>query len=230
MALALLLMLLQAGGDGRDAPTFKARVAEFDARERERAAAVGTEARGQATLAWLRALEAVLRAVPIERTDDPIFATWLNAHEEIVVYSEPSGEWLISEAVVWKLHDEHRGSAAADEIAWLGATNGIPGECEGYVPCYAARVNYLEGEYLRRHRDGRHRAEALAQIEEALKRVLDDLLTRPDRAEYLKVPDDCGDLTASLVPLRRAVSTSVDGAAAPALHQIDRLSAFCTAR
>lgn len=181
----------------------KARVTAFDERERQLAAARGVEARGQAALEWLQALKGLLAAVPIERTDDPIYRTWLDAHDVLVVYSEPADEWLIQDDVVWTLHDEHRNSAAADEIGWIAVTNGLSGECEGHIPCYAYSLNHLEGEYLRRHPNGRHRVEALEQIGAALRSVVDDLLSRQDRSDFLKIPDDCADLSASLVPLRR---------------------------
>src|SRR5688572_25307027 len=162
MLLALFLQL--AAADGRDAATFTARVAVFESRERHLSEARGADPRGQAALAWLQSLTQVLASIPIERTDDPIFSSWLGAHDQLVVYSEPAGEWLVRHEVIWKTHDEHRQSTAADEIAWLGAVTSIPGECEGYVPCYMSGLNYREGEYLRRERSGRHRGEAMAEI------------------------------------------------------------------
>jgi hypothetical protein len=122
------------------------------------------------------------------------------------------------------MHDEHQRSSAADELAWLGATIGIPGECEGYVPCYTFGLNYREGEYLRRRPDGRRRREAFTRIAETITRIISDLLSKPERAEYLNVATDCGDLMASLDPLRDAVRG--DGAAV-ALREIDRLRAYC---
>jgi hypothetical protein len=73
----------------------------------------GVEARGKAALAWLEVLRQVLAAIPIERTDNPIFKVWLDGHDELVVYSEPAGEVRASR-VIWKLHDKHRASAAAE--------------------------------------------------------------------------------------------------------------------
>ena len=223
MLFALLLQLV--ADDARDAATFKARVAAFEALEQRLVEARGTEPRGQAALARLQALAQVLASIPIERTDDPIFPSWLAAHDELVVYSEPAGEWLIRHVVLRQAHAEHQQSTAADEIAWIGARTGIPGECEGYVPCYVFGLNYREGEYLRRERSGRHRGEALAQIAETIQRIIGDLLSRPERADYLNVATDCGDLTASLDALRDAVGT--DRGAAAARREIDRLRAYC---
>ena len=224
----LVLLLLQlATADARGAEVFKARIAAFDARTRESTDARGGEPRGRAALAWLDALRQVLSAIPFERTDNPIFKTWLDGHDELVAYSEPAGEWLVRHEVIWRLHDEHRASAAADDIAWIGATTGIPGECEGYIPCYAFGLNYREGEYLRRHPGGRHVGEALEAIAKTVNVSVDDLLSRPDRNDFLKVPDDCADLLASLTPLREAASAVTHPAASPALIAVDRLRAYC---
>jgi hypothetical protein len=220
-----VLVLQLAAADGRDAATFTARVAALETREHQLVEARGTNQRGQAALAWLQALAQVLAAVPIERADHPIFPSWLAAHDDLVVYSEPSGEWLIRHEVLRRTHDEHRQSSAADEIAWIGARTGIPGECEGYVPCYVFGLNYREGEYLRREKRGRHRGEALTTIVETIQRIIDDLLSRPERADYLNVATDCGDLRASLDPLSAAVGA--DDVAAAARREIDRLRAYC---
>ncbi len=220
----LILLLLQlAAADARGPAVFKARVTAFDARAREL-----TDARVQKRVArrrsrgWKRSRQ-VLAAIPIERTDNPIFKIWLDGHDELVVYSEPAGEWHVRHEVIWKLHDEHRTSAAADEIAWIGAMTGIPGECEGYFPCYAFGLNYREGEYLRRHPEGRHKGDALEKMSKTMNVSVDDLLSRPDRNDFLKVPDDCGDLLASLTPLREAVSAVTVPATSSTLISIDRL-------
>lgn len=222
-----LLVLQLAVSDGRDPATFTARVAIFQARERERDQAATPDRRAQATLDWLQALGQVLAAVPIERTDETVFRDWLGAHEALVVYSEPAGEWLIRNDLVRQLHEEHRDAPAADEIAWLAAINGLPGECEGYIPCYVFILNHLDGEYLRQHPKGRHRDEALRGIAETLMIAVDDLLKRPDSVSYLRIPEDCPDLTASLVPLRRAVAANLDDTAGEPLGLIDRLALHC---
>ena len=183
------------------------------------------EQSANAALEWLRALRAVLQAVPIERRSGPHEA-WLKAHDELIVYSEPAGEWLISNNLIDGVHRQYAASAAADEIAWLAVVNGLPGECEGYVPCYAASLDQLAGEYLRLHPRGAHRAEAFDRINETMRIVVDDLLKRPDRRDYLAVPRDCDDLVNGAVPLRAAV-IGADGAKTQTVALIDRLLAPC---
>jgi hypothetical protein len=185
------------------------------------------ESRARLTLLWLRGIRWLLSAVPFDITqrDEP-YRSWLAAHDEIVVYSEPSGQWLIEPDLIWRAHDEHRRSATADAIAWLAVENRLPGECEGYVPCYGSGLNRLEGEYLRRHPDGAHAAQALEQVHEALTNAL-ELLARPDGIDFLNPATDCGDLRASLVPLRDAIIGAPGGSSSQAVIAADRLLSMC---
>lgn len=227
MLLAFLLLVGQI--EGRDAATFRLRVAELGAREATLKLATTEDSRSVATLDWLRALGSVLQAIPIERATGP-HEEWLKTHDDLIVYSEPAGEWLIRHDLIADLHKRFANRPVADEIAWFSALNGLPGECEGYVPCYASVLNTLYGEYLQRYPRGAHRDQALAGINETLVIVVDDLLKRPgDRADFLSVPQDCGDLLASLRPLRAAVA-GANGAKTETMELIDRLLAYCPAR
>jgi hypothetical protein len=227
MLLSLLLLFGQI--ERRDAAMFLLRAAELEAREATLKRATTEDSRSVATLDWLRALGSVLKAIPIERATGP-YDEWLKTHEDLIVYSEPAGEWLIRHDLISDLHKRFANRPVGDELAWFAATNGLPGECEGYVPCYASILNTLYGEYLQRYPGGAHRAEALAGISETLAIVVDDLLKRPgNRADFLSVPQDCGDLLASLRPLRAAVA-GANGAKTETMGFIDRLIAQCPAR
>lgn len=215
--------------EGRDAATFRLRVAELDAREATLTLATSEDSRSVAALDWLRALRGVLEAIPVERATGP-HEEWLKTHEDLLAYSEPAGEWLIRHDLIADLHKRFANRPAADEIAWFAATNGLPGECEGYVPCYASILNTLDGEYLRQHPRGAHRTQAFERLNETLRIVVDDLLKRPaNRSDFLSVPQDCGDLLASLRPLRAAVA-GANGAQTETMGLIDRLIAHCPAR
>jgi hypothetical protein len=224
--LALLLLVGQI--EGRDAATFRLRVAELDAREMTLKLAASEDSRSVAALDWLRALRSVLKAIPIERATGP-HEEWLKTHADLIVYSEPAGEWLIRHDVIAGLHKRFAKFPLGDELAWFAATNGLPGECEGYVPCYASILNTLYGEYLQRYPRGAHRDQALAAVTETLVIVVDDLLKRPDRADFLSVPQDCGDLLASLRPLGAAVA-GANAARTEAMGLIEHLVALCPAR
>lgn len=225
MWLAVILMLAVASQDSsREAATFTRRAAEFDARAAALEAAPQGEAAAAAALAWLRGLRGVLQAIPFEKPTAEI-ERWLKRHDALIVYSEPAGQWLISPNLLDGVHRQYKASRAADEIAWLAVDNGIPGECEGYIPCYANGLNTLHGEYLRLHPRGTHGKEALDQIDESLRNAL-ELLKEKDHADFLSVPRDCGDLLAGARPLRAAV-VGAGGAKTGTIVLIDRLIALC---
>lgn len=219
----LLVVITVVALDAQD--SFKARVAAFEARAKEMHAAVDAEARGAATLAWLRALRSVIGIDRVGAAEK----RWLTAHEDLVFYNEVGGQWMIQPDAIWRAHERVKGTAAADDIAWLAVTNGLGGECEGYVPCYAYRMDRSEGEYLRRHPRGRHSAEALQGLDDLLTSVLNDLLKRSDKSDFLKVPDDCAELLKSARPLRAAVAGAQHDRKASTLRLIDRLIQMCPA-
>ena len=227
MFVLLLAVTLVVQVPGRDSSTFRRRVAELELAAARKAFATSPDANAnaRATLKWLRALQNVLKAIPIERASGPHEA-WVKANEDLILYSEPAGEWLIRHDLLLVVHADHAKSAVADDIAWLAVENGLPGECEGYIPCYASSLNMLEGEYLRAHPRGAHRQEAFDRIVQSLDISLDDLLKRPDSADFLTVPRDCGDLLAGMRPLRAAIAAA-GGAGTKALALADRAIAIC---
>ena len=104
--------------------------------------------------------------------------------------------------------------------------NGYPGECEGYVPCYANVLNWLDGEYLRRHPKGRHASEAVEQVRYSLDSALKSL-SGPETRDFLNPDSDCGDLRAGLEPLRRAVLNSNGDRRSDAIALLDKLMSAC---
>ena len=184
--------------------------------------------RGQLTLLWLRALRALLQSIPVDAEGQRPYQPWLDANTSLITYSEPSGQWLIVEEMIWQAHDEHRSTDAAEEIAWLAAENGLPGECEGYVPCYTSGLNRLEGEYLRRHPDGRHASEAVKAVLDSLEMSL-ERLSEPDGKDYFDPAGrgNCEDLRKTLEPLMDAVRASAGDFRPAAIAAADRLLAMC---
>jgi hypothetical protein len=106
------------------------------------------------------------------------------------------------------VHDEHRDAPASDDIAWFYVTNGLPGECEGNVPCYVRWQNELNGWYLRSHPNGLHVDESNAQAAKALNGAMDNLQNFPRVLAEFDPTTRCGDLHESLDPLIAAVTTS----------------------
>lgn len=201
---AALVARLQAGSEG--AP---------DANQRARLA-----------LLWLRAVRWVLATITSGPSPEEPHRDWLARHEKLVVYSEPAGQWLLIPEVIWKVHDAHRSSASAEAIAWFAIENGYPGECEGYIPCYANVMNWLDGEYLRRHPQGPHASEIVEQVRSSLSESV-KRLSEPDAKSYLNPSTDCGDLKSGLVPLRQAIEKSNASRRTAAVTVIDVLLARC---
>ena len=185
------------------------------------------ETRGRLALLWVRAIRATLSAIPMttDGTKEEPYRSWLAAHDADVIYSEPAGQWLMVTENLWRLHDEHRQTASADPLAWEVVTNGLPGECEGYPPCYLAGLELLHAEYLVRHPRGAHAADAVQQIRESCEQSL-SLVTGPKGHEFFNARNDCLDLLTKAVIVRAAlVHAGVDAKAAIAL--VDQLRALC---
>ena len=182
--------------------------------------------RARLALLWLRAVRGVLATITSGPSPEEPYRDWLERHQKVVVYSEPAGQWLLIPEVIWKVHDAHRSAASAEAIAWFAIENGYPGECEGYIPCYANIMNWLDGEYLRRHPRGPHASEIVEQVHSSLSESV-KRLSEPDAKSYLNPSTDCGDLKSGLVPLREAIDKSNAGRRVAAVNVIDRLLERC---
>jgi hypothetical protein len=209
-----------------DIGPFAARAELVDRLQSAADRAPGRDQGGRLALLWLRSLRWLLASIPYRAAEQEPYRGWFTGHEMLVIYSDPAGEWLVTPDAVWRVHDAHRSAASADEIAWFAVVNGYPGECEGYVPCYANILNWLHGEYLRRHPGGRHASEAVEQIRESLDSSIQNL-SGPATTDFLNPDTDCGDLKAGLEPLRRAILNSKGDRRADAIALLNQLMAKC---
>lgn len=191
-----------------------------------RAQAQQPEQGARLSLYWLQSLRWLLAAVPFGDSTREPYRQWLANHDLLVIYSEPAGEWLVMPDVPWEVHDAYRMSGGADDIAWFAVTNGYPGECEGYVPCHANILNRLDGEYLRRHPQGRHVVEALDRLRSTFEALL-KLMGPTPATDMLNPATDCGDLRSGLEPLRDVLKQSRARDASGVLAPVDRLLAYC---
>lgn len=182
--------------------------------------------RARLALLWLRAVRWVLATITSGPSPEEPYRDWLGRHQKVVVYSEPAGQWLLIPEVIWKVHDAHRSAASAEAIAWFAIENGYPGECEGYIPCYANIMNWLDGEYLRRHPRGPHASESVERVHSSLSESV-KRLSEPDAKSYLNPSTDCGDLKSGLVPLREAIDKSNAERRAAVVSVIDVLLERC---
>ena len=95
------------------------------------------ETAARRAVAWLREMKTAVAAAPPQRAMPPS----LKPYASMIHHDEIAGSWIIGHAQVLALHDKYRQTKSADEIAWFAAGVPLGGECEGYIPCYAASAD-----------------------------------------------------------------------------------------
>ncbi len=116
----------------------------------------------------LVALKKCLAAIPIMKQTEGTFAPFLKGHQEEIVYSEPAGSHFVVSQKFWDACDRYKDLPIADDIAWEGTQNPLPGETEGYLPAVLSVVDMTDGNYLRRFPKGKHVPKVLSRIAEYL--------------------------------------------------------------
>jgi Bacterial SH3 domain len=122
----------------------------------------------------LLALRSALKTIPVDKRETSPYKEFLKTQDKEIVYSEPSGEWLVVSNQFWDLHNKYKKSTVSDSIAWEAANNPLPGECEGYVNCYLFDMRMRFGEYLNLHPNGKNAADALKNITDYLSPIVAD--------------------------------------------------------
>jgi hypothetical protein len=183
------------------------------------------DGRAHIELDRMRALSAALSAIPAKGDRREPYASWLRSQSALVIYDEPGKRWLLSDKAIWELQARSSKTPSADPIAWLAVTNGLNGECEGYLPCYVDWRNRLEGEYLRRHPDGAHASDAVTSISRTVGQLAAP--ARPHEAFQFDRGRDCRDLTASLEALTKAVQVTRTADKETALTSLGSLKRLC---
>ena len=117
--------------------------------------------RGEVELLRLLALHKSLVAIPFEKQNEPSFQVWIKKYEPHVVYSEPSGEWYVRAELFWELQKKYGDLPLGERIAWEASQISLPGECEGYLPCYLYLYTVTEGRYLKLYPRGASAGKAL---------------------------------------------------------------------
>lgn len=173
-------------------------------------------------LARLLALERSLSSIPSQTPDQPAQRDWLKRHEEQIVYHEPGGMWLVKAELYWALQKKYSALPVAERIAWAGAQTELPGECEGYLPCGFERIMLTEAKYLELYPQGAHAEEALEQIDELLKSVIEDAQSS-DR--IFEVPsEDRASFARTLARLRAVLTRTSSAKTAGMLKRLDQIA------
>jgi hypothetical protein len=209
----------------RKGDSFAARAEVVDLVERTIAETTDAERAGRLALLWIQAMRATAASLPARHRLTGAPAAWVEAQKSAVWWNEVGANWMLSLDALQELHQQHRTTSSADAIAWSMVENGLGGECEGYLPCYVERANLLEGEYLRRHPNGRRVDDAVAAVEKATA----FWLTRIDKPDSFSPDKDCDELKESLLPLRAAVAATKASGRETTLEKLDVFNRKCGA-
>ncbi|MDG4583108.1 MAG: hypothetical protein P9E67_03315 [Candidatus Competibacter sp.] len=120
-------------------------------------------------LGYLLALKRALDFLSYDQSGKQPYKSWLEAQVREVIYNEVAGNWLIDSDRFWELHEKYHTLPIGEKIAWEGASNSLPGECEGSISCMLSHINLTEGKYLYFYPNGYHAEEALTAIADFLK-------------------------------------------------------------
>ncbi len=163
---------------------------------------------GDLRLKRLSVLRSALDSIPFDKSDKSPYREFLKENENEVVYSEPSGRWYVRSNAFWELQNRYSAYKIGDEIAWQGALNPIPGECEGYINCHIYALRATSGEYLNFYPNGKHSKEALNNLTNLLEPLTADAKVKniyysandtSDRAEFNKLLTELRAIVAKLV-------------------------------
>ncbi|MET0621932.1 MAG: SH3 domain-containing protein [Pyrinomonadaceae bacterium] len=152
------------------------------------------EARAELELTRLLALGRTFANIAMEDLEKQPYKTWVKDHEPEIVYSDPAGQWFVRSELLWNLRRKYAALPIAERIAWEAAQTPLPGECEGYLPCYVYKESETNGLYLKLYPRGAHAEQALASLSEFFSQVTEDLrgsnpvfeVPREDRPNFRK--------------------------------------------
>lgn len=165
-------------------------------------------------LGYLLALKRALDFLSYDQSRQQPYQSWLEAQAREVIYNEVAGNWLINSDRFWELHEKYRALPIGEKIAWAGASNPLPGECEGSISCSLGYINKTEGKYLSFYPNGSHAEEALTTIADFLK---------PDHYHQID-PEEHPDLRKETEKLRAVILKTSSARKATLLQQLDRLA------
>ena len=170
----------------------------------------------------LRILVAAMKSIPFGKSDSSPYKQFLKAHDKEVVYSEPSGEWLVRSELFWDLHGRFIQLPVAEDIAWAAAKNDLPGECEGYVNCQLYALRQMEGEYLNFYPNGKYTRQALEITAASLGMMIANMNNKETFTPLADISDRA-EFNRFLTELRTIISKVADIDKAKPLQQIKQL-------
>lgn len=178
--------------------------------------------RGEVELLRLLALHKSLATVPFEKQSESPYQAWVKKYEPQIVYSEPAGQWLVRAQLFWDLQKKYADLPLGERIAWEASQIPLPGECEGYLPCYLYLYTVTEGRYLKLYPRGASAGKALSQIADSLTGIVKSL-SSPD-SPYEVPAADRAEFGRTVILLRSQLKGPPNPNRARALTQLDALA------
>ncbi len=171
----------------------------------------------------LTAVKIALDRIPLEKQEENPYKDFLEKNKEEIVYSDPSGRWLVRGEVFWSLRDKYKNLPLAEEIAWTAAQNPIPGECEGYINCILYQLRATDGEYLNFYPNGKYSRQSLKNLTDFLAPVAADAT---DKTVYSSATDtsDRAEFNKLLTELRAIVAKTPHLEKSKTLAQIKKIA------
>ena len=185
------------------------------------------EQRARLALLWLRIQRSLIAMLPFEGPPVSPYREWL-AQQKNAVADREIGGWVLLPEFLWHVHDRHKSTEAAEELAWFITETGLPSDCEGHIPCYTRVMNSVAGEFLRRYPRGVHASEAVAGVQSSIAQLI-ETLSEPYAKDFLDPSSsaDCEQLKQSVRPLRQAIAGSNANNRVATLTVIDTLLKRC---
>ncbi|MBI4854443.1 MAG: SH3 domain-containing protein [Acidobacteria bacterium] len=174
-------------------------------------------------LGALLALRQSLHSIPFDKDDSGLYKSWLKKQDPKIVYNEPAGSWEVRSDMFWDLQKKYSFLPVGDKIAWEAARNVIPGECEGYFPCYIAAINLSLGEYLSLYPNGKYSQEALQEIQDVVNGFLEDLKNPEQSYRFLDEAESRKDAQGQLNKLQKQISKVPGAKTVTISKQIEQL-------
>jgi len=200
---------------------FTDRLEIYDLAARATTEAKDVNTRAEFELLKLLALANTAAAFRDDRSDKSPYREWLKAHSAEVILNEFAGGYNMRTEILWKLETKYHALPIAERIAWAAAENPLPHDCEGDEVCHL--FTFADGvEYLRRHPNGAHAAEAIRNFDELL---TDDVIKAANSKETDQYAvQDRTNVRKLLSSLRLALAKSSAAGKTKLLKTLERIS------
>jgi hypothetical protein len=128
----------------------------------------------------------------------------------------------VNSNVLWNLQSRYKDLPVAEHIAWEASQTPLPGECEGYLPCYIYKETETSGRYLKLYPRGAHADAALAALAESLGHIVESF--REANSPYEVPREDRSSFRRSVAALRAQLALVPTAKKARVTGQLDAIA------